>query len=151
MPWLAIPTEEGSAAIKGKLAATLGVQGIPTLCILDAKTGEFITASARGDVEDADGDPEKAKEIVRKWKGMQRKPLSSAAGEMASAGPSNPLMKIVLFFAKNPIYIFALMYFFKFAKKQLAEWNGEEVSDVPPIVAEDEPAANTGPADDSEF
>ena len=147
MPWLAIPTEEGSAAIKGKLASTLGVQGIPTLCLLDAKTGEFITAGARGDVEDADGDPEKCKEILQKWKNMERKPLASAASEMESAGPSNPLMKIVLFFAKNPIYIFGLMYFYRFLKKQLAEWNGEE-TDAPPMV-EDEQAA-TGPGD-SEF
>ena len=47
MPWLSIPTEAGAAAVKSNLAKQLGIQGIPTLIVIDAKTGEFVSAGAR--------------------------------------------------------------------------------------------------------
>lgn len=48
MPWLALPY--GDRALKDKLSKKYGVSGIPTLVIVDAKTGELVTKKARGNV-----------------------------------------------------------------------------------------------------
>lgn len=140
MPWLAIPLEEGSAALKQALATTIGIQGIPTLVVLDAKTGEFITAEARNQVEDANGDVFKSKRAIREWKEMPRKHISEAADSMPGLGGGNPLMKIVMFFAKNPIYIFGLMYFYKFLTKKMKEWYPEA---YPDMVEDEVPEVDT--------
>ena len=139
MPWLAIPMEEGSAKIKNDLATTLGIQGIPTVVVLDAKTGEFITAEARNQIEDAGEDPTKAGLAINKWKNMDRKPLSEAALSMPGMD-QNPIMKIIMFFARNPIYVFALMYLYKYVNKQMKIWYPEaypdEVGDDEDVVPE---------------
>jgi nucleoredoxin len=146
MPWLAIPAEEGSAKIKNELATTLGIQGIPTLVMLDAKTGEFITADARKQVEDAGGDETKAKLAINSWKNMPRKPLAEASVSMPGMD-SNPIMKVIMFFARNPVYIFALMYFYKFLTKQMKEWYPDAYPDNAAVEGEvPEPEA-----DNSEF
>jgi nucleoredoxin len=136
MPWLAIPSEDGSAAVKNNLAQTLGIQGIPTLVVIDAKTGEFVTANARADVEAAKGDPAKAKAAIESWKNMERKPLEDAKAQLA--GPESPILKFLLFFAKNPIYIFGLMYFYKFLVKTIKEYYGDQ-NEVPMVEDGDEP------------
>ncbi|KAL3897456.1 MAG: hypothetical protein SGARI_006914 [Bacillariaceae sp.] len=128
MPWLAIPSEEGTAKIKNELATTLGIQGIPTVVVLDAKTGEFITAEARNQIEDAGGDETKAKMAINAWKKMPRKPLSEASQSMPGMD-QNPIMKIIMFFARNPVYIFALMYFYKYMTKQMKIWYPEAYPD----------------------
>ena len=135
MPWLAIPAEEGSAKIKNELATSLGIQGIPTLVMLDAKTGEFITADARKQVEDAGGDETKAKLAINSWKSMPRKPLAEASVSMPGMD-SNPIMKVIMFFARNPVYIFALMYFYKYLTKQMKVWYPEAYPDE--VADEDE-------------
>lgn len=146
MPWLAIPIEQGSAEIKNNLAQTLGIQGIPTVVVLDAKTGEFITADARGQVEGAGGHVVKAKQVIDTWKNMDRKPLSEATLHMPGTA-ENPIMRIITFFAKNPIYIFGLMYFYRFLTRQMKEWYPDAYPDA--AAVEDEvPEAG---ADDAEF
>lgn len=45
MPWTAIPFEERGAA--ATLSSKLKVQGIPTMAVVDAKTGEVITTDGR--------------------------------------------------------------------------------------------------------
>ncbi|XP_069698968.1 nucleoredoxin-like [Periplaneta americana] len=49
MPWLAVPWEQEET--RRELAALLGVQGIPTLVLLDAD-GSVITADGRGEVNE---------------------------------------------------------------------------------------------------
>lgn len=49
MPWLAVPWEQEER--RRELAALLGVQGIPTLVLLDAD-GSVITADGRGEVNE---------------------------------------------------------------------------------------------------
>ena len=108
MPWLSIPTEAGAAAIKSKLAQMLGIRGIPTLVVVDAKTGEFVSGTAREDVTQAGGkDATKAQELIAKWKATERKPMTEAASAMGG-GDRNILVSILLWFAKNPMSIFAL-------------------------------------------
>jgi len=147
MPWLSIPAEEGALQVKRNLGETLGVKGLPTLVVIDAKTGEFITASARTDVEIAGGDKEKANATVKQWKAMERKPLSEAASYMDGPGGGNILMKIVMFFAKNPIYVFALLYFYRFAKKTWNEGLPGGADDEPPEMGDEQASGE----DASEF
>jgi Thioredoxin-related protein len=49
MPWLAVPWEQEER--RRELAALLGVQGIPTLVLLDAD-GSVITTDGRGEVNE---------------------------------------------------------------------------------------------------
>jgi hypothetical protein len=142
MPWLAIPFQQGSANIKSNLAQTLGIQGIPALVVLDAKTGEFITAEARRQVDDARGDASKAKETIDRWKQMDRKPLSEATLNMQGMG-GNPIMKFIMFFARNPIYIFALLYFYKYLTKQMKKWYPDAYPDNIVAVEDDFPETGT--------
>ena len=116
MPWLAVPSEKGSAPIKQRLANTFGIMGIPALMIMDAKTGEFITGSGREDVSKCNNDTAKGKAIIEQWKSAERKPLSEAAGAVASQGW---VMKIIMYFARNPMFLFGLLYLYKYAKQKL--------------------------------
>jgi len=62
MPWLALPFADCSAR-DAALSEKYGIEGIPTLVLLDGKTGETIQADARSKVEEhpnGDGFP---------WKG----------------------------------------------------------------------------------
>lgn len=141
MPWLSIPTEEGSAAIKNALSQKLGIQGIPALIVLDAKTGEFISANGREDVTNVGADKSAGTALIAKWKSMERRPFSEAA--QAAGGSQNPLIQIVMFFAKNPMSVFALMYLYRYVKKYFNTKNGiedapEDEAAGPPEVAEEE-------------
>lgn len=138
MPWLSIAQIEGSAAIKTKLAETLGVTGIPAMAVLDAKTGEIISGGeARDDVMAAGGDKEKVAATLQKWKEAERFPMSQGPGIMGSGKAQNPLFRFLSFLAKNPMIIFGFMYFVKWARRQMVEKGyledgagGEAVDDV---------------------
>jgi nucleoredoxin len=87
MPWLAISMADPTyAAIKQDLSQTFGIRGIPSLVVLDAKTGAFITSSAREGVMRAGGDPKKGKALIEQWKGMERKPLSESSNASGGKG-----------------------------------------------------------------
>ena len=139
MPWLAIPSAQGSAAIKNNLAQTLKITGIPTLVIIDAKTGEFISGTARGDVTSVGNDASKRKELIESWKTKERVPLSEAN----LGGEQSFLMQIIMFFARNPFYIFGLLYMFKWLSRQM--YPQIPSGDVAPPVMEEPPL------EDSEF
>lgn len=135
MPWLAIPSESGSAQVKQNLATLLGIQGIPTLVVLDAKTGDFISASARDEVAKVSGNAEAGKALIAKWKEMERKPISEAAKEVGGGG--NIIMSFISWFLKNPMSIFAIMYAYRYLKKMYLknelEDEGGMAGDVPNI------------------
>lgn len=76
MPWLAIPTDRGAAQLKNGLAQTFGIQGIPTLIVLEAATGRFVTADARTDVQHGSANP---KGVIQKWSAIESKPVSEAS------------------------------------------------------------------------
>ena len=56
MPWLAVPFE--SRHLKQAMTSRFGVGGIPALVVLDAHTGNVVTADGRGDVAGSRGDTE---------------------------------------------------------------------------------------------
>jgi nucleoredoxin len=75
MPWLAIPMTRGAPEIKKILSRLLQIRGIPTLIVLDPKTGKFITNDAKIDILGAAGNLNKYKEIIAKWKSMEPVPI----------------------------------------------------------------------------
>ena len=113
MPWLAVPTEKGSAAIKQKLADTFGIMGIPALMVIDAKTGLLVSSNGRDEVSRVNDNATKGKELLDSWKTAERRPLSEAQS-MSPGG--NIIMKILMYFARNPMFMIGLLYFYKYAK-----------------------------------
>ena len=135
MPWLSMVIE-GSAEYKNKLAQTLGITGIPSVAIIDLKTGEFILGGeARDDVMAAGGDKDKVVATIAKWKSAERHPLEAASKLMNVGGSQNLFFSFLSFLAKNPMIIFGFMYFVKYFQRK---FNGsEEPPEVEEVVAGD--------------
>merc|ERR1712137_49480 len=103
MPWLAIPSDTGAAGIKNRLAQTLKISGIPTLIVLDAKTGDFVTDGARNEVSGGAESKEKSQELVKTWKEKESVPLNEAA--LGGQQPTqNPIVRLIFTVLKNPMY-----------------------------------------------
>jgi len=75
MPWLALPFEDRDA--KNALSKKWKVRGIPTLVLVDGKTGETITTKGREAVSDVEAYP---------WKPPSLNDLVQAAGLKAKDG-----------------------------------------------------------------
>ncbi len=142
MPWLAIPSIQGSAKIKTNLAETLSVSAIPALAIIDSNTGEFIIGGvARDDVMAAAGDKEKVVATINKWKNGPRYPLSAGAQMMDVGKGSQPLLfRVLSFLAKNPMMIFGLIYIYQWTQRKMVEM-GFDDGNAPPDM--EEPAMET--------
>ena len=112
MPWPSLPMM-GTASIKQALAQACQIRGIPTLIVLDRKTGHFVTDQARNDVLKwkQSGTKETAKALVDQWKAVEAVPLSEAKFGGGATGFS--LLSIISTVAKNPAFIFGLIYIFK--------------------------------------
>ena len=122
------------------------------LIVLDAKSGEFISDSAREDVTRvAKGDKSKMMELIEKWKTTESVPLSEAK----LGGNQSVLQSIIMFFAKNPMMIFGLFYIYKWAMRNMAKWNKASGGGPPMVmddVAEPDDVPNmNGGHDDTEF
>ena len=142
MPWLSLPEGSGGSIsqIKNNLAQKLQIRGIPTLIVLDVKTGKFVTANARDDVSKASGSPEKGHEVISGWKSVDPVPIEEADFSQQGGGPSG-IMGIIFYILKNPIYIFGLLYFYKQFLKYLNQSKGTgdaiDVDDVPEVPVQD--------------
>eukprot|EP00588_Corethron_pennatum_P013012 CAMPEP_0194275790 /NCGR_PEP_ID=MMETSP0169-20130528/8551_1 /TAXON_ID=218684 /ORGANISM="Corethron pennatum, Strain L29A3" /LENGTH=223 /DNA_ID=CAMNT_0039019345 /DNA_START=61 /DNA_END=732 /DNA_ORIENTATION=- len=110
-PWVALPYS--AAEIGKKLAADYRIKGIPSVIVLDAKTGHYVTNTGREDVlatqVDKKADPEKVRETVAVWKEKEAVPL-----EQANFDENKPLAsRIVRIFAENPLMLFLFLYLVK--------------------------------------
>ena len=63
--------------IKQDLAVTLNIQGLPTLVVMDVKSGKFVTDNARNEVDRA-GDSAKCLDLIKKWKETEAVPIEEA-------------------------------------------------------------------------
>ncbi|KAL3777728.1 hypothetical protein HJC23_009200 [Cyclotella cryptica] len=121
MPWLAsVPAFSGMDANERqrKLADMFKIQGIPSLIILDAKTGNFITDDARNQVIQATTDEAKLA-LLESWKAAEAVPIEQAV--FASGGSNSWLGSIFLFFARNPVFMIGMFYFVKRSLRYLEE------------------------------
>lgn len=115
MPWLAVPP--AATEIRSKLASALQIQGIPTLVVLDAATGQFVSNDARAEVQRAAGSAAKAKEVIATWKATP--PVPFEEGLQQPNDPVSLLKRFVTMLLRNPLYMFALLYFGKKALRAL--------------------------------
>lgn len=77
MPWTSLPVL-GTAAIKQKLADSLKISGIPSLIVLDAETGYFISDNARYEVMSLRGNDEQSKALIETWKNTEAVTIEEA-------------------------------------------------------------------------
>mmetsp|Transcript_7844 Transcript_7844/g.17039 ORF Transcript_7844/g.17039 Transcript_7844/m.17039 type:complete len:215 (-) Transcript_7844:407-1051(-) len=111
-PWTALPY--GVEEIR-KLGLDFKLKGIPTLVILDQKTGKFVNKTGRDDVLNCRTgvgkmDPAAVKSVIEKWKATEAVSLEEANLAEAKEGI---LKQILFFFANRPLILFALLYFIK--------------------------------------
>lgn len=123
MPWTSLPMI-GSSEVKQNLATSLKISGIPSLVVLDAKTGRFISDDAKSDVSSAHKDDEKSKELIQKWKNTEAVPIEEA--QLSGTGPDGMVMKVIKTILTNPTYIIGLIFFAKKLMKYLEELGSEE-------------------------
>ena len=124
------------------------------LIVLDAKTGYFISDTAREDVTRVANSKDKSKmmELITKWKTTESVPISEAK----LGGNQSVIQSIIMFFAKNPMMIFGLFYIYRWAMKNMAKWSKGASGGGPAMVMDDVaepddvPNMNGG-HDDSEF
>jgi len=113
MPWLAIPNGD---ARKKKLDKLFGVQGIPTFALIDANTGETVSANARGRVS---MDPE-GKEFP--W---LPKPITDMAVENPEGINEEATLVVLLEGCEEPVRSAAVAVLEEVAKERKAA--GEEM------------------------
>jgi len=113
MPWLALPLE--AQQIRNELSSAMHVRGIPSLVILNANTGHFVTDNARDEVARVGCDVAKGKELIASWKSKEAVPLELA--KFGASGPSG-LMGIVVQLLRNPFYVVFVYYILSFILKK---------------------------------
>jgi nucleoredoxin len=129
MPWLAIGSE--GVQIKKDLASKLQITGIPTVIVLDAKTGLFITNSARNEIQKSAGNVTKCNEVVAGWKSIEPVPLEE--GIPLSQGLFS-IKGMFMALLKNPMYIFGTLYMIKWLIRTFSNTDKGTVATI-----EDEP------------
>jgi len=132
MPWLAIPSTPGSAAIKQYLAQTLSVRKQPSLIVIDAKTGELVSTTVTDDVIATGGDSKKAKIVIDKWKILERKPLSEAGKS------DNLVVRIFMYMVKNPMLIFGIMSAIRILRQKALDYYLSNSNNGAPVMVEDD-------------
>lgn len=111
MPWTAIPPNSTTTALKNQLAQKLKIVGIPTLVVL-TKDGKFVTDQARRQIEQTGS----WTKIIQEWNQTEAVPISQA--QLTDPTP-NPIVKFLMEIIKKPAFIFAFLYFVKWA---MAKW-----------------------------
>ena len=76
MAFKSLPVHD-SADIKQNIANKLKIFGIPSLIVLEAKTGHFVTNHARMEVLAVNGS-EIGEELIQKWKDAEAVPIEKA-------------------------------------------------------------------------
>lgn len=122
MPWLALPNDETASKVKADLVTKMQIRGIPSLIVLDVKTGLLISADARGQVQSSAGSAAKSKEVCTAWKTATPVPIEEG---LQNAGGGTGIMaigyQIVMGILKNPMYIFGMLYIIKWVYRKFAE------------------------------
>lgn len=116
--WLAFEsqtTPSSTALLRTHLSKSLAIRGIPTLVVLDATTGLFVTSDARAHVMATAGQTASSiaqSVIVEQWQNGPRVPLHQVASAQQSASWDvvQILSQMVVKFFSNPAYIIGTVY-----------------------------------------
>jgi len=124
MPWLAIPGDNDSTVFKNNLAQTFKVTGIPTLIILDPKTGNFISKRAAMEIRSKHkASAEEQKSVVKEWKATEAVPLDQANLDLDT--PTGGIKGFLTWIVKNPMFILAIFYGYKWLARKFRELHNE--------------------------
>mmetsp|Transcript_28840 Transcript_28840/g.47248 ORF Transcript_28840/g.47248 Transcript_28840/m.47248 type:complete len:208 (-) Transcript_28840:71-694(-) len=131
-PWLAtVPAYSSTenSDRQQRLATMFKIQGIPSVIVLDAKTGHFITDNAREEVMKASSEESK-KALIASWLSKEAVPIDQAVlGGGGGGGSDNLLVKIFKYFLTRPTHIFGLIYFIKQLLRYLEEQGKDGIED----------------------
>ena len=132
MPWLAIPTDAKAAAIKSSLSKRLSIRGIPSLIVVQVHTGLFVTDKAREQIQKVSGttapnNNNAVQTVVEYWKTTPAMTLEEGGRQAAAFDFS--LRGMVMAILKNPMYIFGLLYMFKWVMRNYKQWFGGALGD----------------------
>ncbi len=100
-------------------------QGIPSVIILDAKTGYFITDNARMEVMQATNESARTA-LLQSWLEKEAVPIERAVLGTGGGGEGNLLYQIIMFFMRRPAYMLGLYYFGKRFLKYLERLGSED-------------------------
>ena len=107
MPWYAVP--HASSGVKNMLASDFRIRGIPSVIVLEGKTGNFITDKGRADIMNVGGkDKEKVKAVIEGWKAVEAVPV-----EHAKFSEGTGLFEILASIMRSPVFLFFLYYVFR--------------------------------------
>ena len=102
------------------------LQGIPSLVVLDAKTGYVVTANGRDAVMQASSDDSR-KALLQSWLTKEAVPIDQAV--LVDEATGGLLAKAFFFIAKRPQYLIAIFYFGKRFLHYLETLGKEEILD----------------------
>ena len=128
MPWLSMMpgyTSREHNERQTKLAQMFQIQGIPSVIVLDGKTGNFITDTARTEVMKADTEESK-KALIQSWLSKEAVPIEEAVFGTAG-GDDSLLMWAFKKIATNPVYLIGMWYLLKKLLKHLEELGKDEI------------------------
>ncbi|KAL7472138.1 hypothetical protein ACHAXS_012494 [Conticribra weissflogii] len=128
MPWLALIPGYSSQEARdrqAKLADMFQIRGIPSVIILDAKTGYFITDNARMEVMQATNESARTA-LLQSWLEKEAVPIERAVLGTGGGGEGNLLYQIIMFFMRRPAYMLGLYYFGKRFLKYLERLGSED-------------------------
>mmetsp|Transcript_9507 Transcript_9507/g.19707 ORF Transcript_9507/g.19707 Transcript_9507/m.19707 type:complete len:244 (-) Transcript_9507:314-1045(-) len=128
MPWLAlIPgyTSQEARDRQAKLAEMFQIGGIPSVIVLDAKTGHFISDNARTEVMQATNESSK-NELLQSWLEKEAVPIEQAVLGAGGGGEGSLLYQITMFFMRRPAYMLGLYYFGRRFLKYLERLGSED-------------------------
>eukprot|EP01083_Nonionella_stella_P200625 734579_1 len=91
MTFKSLPVHD-SADIKQNIANKLKISGIPSLIVLEAKTGHFVTDNARMEVSAVNGS-ESGEELIQKWKDAEAVPIEEA--NLSGSGQGGLLWRMI--------------------------------------------------------
>jgi hypothetical protein len=106
MPWVAIDGDDTGVKHKHALATNLKTYRLPTLVILNVKTGTFVTDQARKEVMETEGDVEKSKALIASWK--ERTPVPIGQASMGTS-VMDSMLTSVEYFSKHPMVTAAII------------------------------------------
>jgi len=127
MPWHAMfpsYTSSEDRNRQGRLSDMFKIQGIPSVVVLDAKTGNFITDNARAEVMQAGSDASLQKELVQSWLSKEAVPIDQAPFG-SDGGSDNLIVRAIKYILTKPTYMLGIYVIVKKILRYLEE-KGED-------------------------
>jgi len=129
MPWHAMfpsYTSSENRNRQGRLSDMFKIQGIPSVVVLDAKTGNFVTDNARTEVMSAGSDVSLQKELVQSWLSKESVPIDQASfGSGSGGGSDNLIVRAIKYILTKPTYMLGIYVIVKKLLKYLEEMGGD--------------------------